>query len=142
MEQWRDVPGFEGRYQVSDMGRVRSLDRFVRVVPPRGAETVRPVRGRILRPGPSNSGHLSVVLGRGNTRAVHQLVMLAFIGPPPAGHEVLHRNHQPADNRLANLKYGTRSENIHMDHVAGTRYVHPNFIGARWRARKANEALA
>ncbi|RQT43146.1 hypothetical protein DF046_36835 [Burkholderia cepacia] len=135
-EQWRDIPGFEGRYQVSDMGRVRSLDRRVRVVP-HGIETTRLVRGRILKPGPSKSGHLSVVLGRGNTRSVHALVMLAFEGPCPEGMEVLHLNHTPSDNRRTNLKYGTRGENVAMDHAAGTRKVHPNFIGARWRARAA-----
>lgn len=134
MEEWRDIPGFNGWYQVSDQGRVRSVDHRVRLVA-HGIETTRLVRGRILRAAPSASGHLSVVLGRGNTRAVHVLVMLAFAGPCPAGHEVLHRNHTPSDNHLTNLKYGTRGENIAMDHAAGTRYVHPNFIGARWRAR-------
>lgn len=142
MEAWRDIPGFEGRYQVSDQGSVRSVDHRVRLVA-HGVETTRLVRGRILRPGPSTSGHLSVVLGRGNTRAVHVLVMLAFEGPCPEGMEVLHRNHTPSDNRFANLKYGTRGENIAMDHAAGTRRVHPNFIGARWRARdRANEAVS
>jgi hypothetical protein len=68
---------------------------------------------------------------------VHRLVLLAFVGPCPAGHEVLHLNHQPADNRLENLRYGTRSENIAMDWAVGTRRMHPNTIGARWRARQA-----
>jgi DNA-binding transcriptional regulator YiaG len=42
---------------------------------------------------------------------VHRLVMLAFVGPCPAGHEVRHINGDPSDNRLVNLRYGTRSEN-------------------------------
>lgn len=53
--------------------------------------------------------------------------MEAFVGPCPAGHEVLHLNHTPGDNRRRNLKYGTRSENIKMDFAAGTRKKHPNF---------------
>lgn len=96
-ERWLPVVGFEGRYEVSDHGRVRSFQR--------GA------KGRLLRPGKMGSGHLSVALGRGNSRTVHSLVMLAFIGMPPAGNEVRHLNGKPADNRLSNLKYGTRAEN-------------------------------
>lgn len=132
-EEWRDVPGFEGRYQVSDAGRVRSLPHRVRVVL-RGRDATRLSPGRVLRPGRTKSGHITVALGRGNSRPVHQLVLEAFVGPRPQGCEVLHVNHKPADNRLENLRYGTRSENLKMDYAAGTRRTHPNFIGARWRA--------
>lgn len=133
MEIWKDIPGYEGRYQVSDAGRVRSVDRPVRVVC-HGVDTVPVAQGKVLRPGRNNSGHVTVALGRGNSRLVHQLVLEAFVGPCPNGCEVLHLNHQPADNRLSNLNYGTRSENLRMDWAAGRRTVHPNFIGARWRA--------
>jgi len=133
VEIWKDIPGYEGRYQVSDAGRVRSVDRPVRVVC-HGVDTVRVAQGKVLRPGRNNSGHVTVALGRGNSRLVHQLVLEAFVGQCPNGCEVLHLNHQPADNRLSNLSYGTRSENLRMDWAAGRRTVHPNFIGARWRA--------
>jgi len=95
-EQWRPVPAFEGKYEVSDLGRVKSL----RWTPP-----------RILRPGPSNYGHMSVVLGRRNTRMVHELVLIAFVGPRPPGQETRHLDGDPANNRLDNLCWGTRSEN-------------------------------
>ena len=131
-ENWKDIPGFEGRYQASDAGRVRSVDRRVRLVA-HGVETTRLARGRILRPAPSRSGHLSVVLGRSNTRGVHTLVMRAFVGEPPEGNEVLHLDHNPTNNALANLRYGTRSENMRMDYAAGKRKVHPNFN--RWGYR-------
>lgn len=114
IENWRDIPGFEGRYQVSDLGRVRSLDHRVRSG--RGA---RLVRGRVLRPGAGNSGHLTVVIGKGNTQSVHVLVLRTFVGEPPAGCEALHLNHTPADNRLKNLRWGTRGENLKMDYAAG-----------------------
>ncbi len=71
METWKDIPGYEGRYQVSDEGRVRSIDRPVRVVC-HGVEAVRIAKGKMLRPGPSKSGHVTVALGRGNSRPVHQ----------------------------------------------------------------------
>lgn len=133
IEHWRSVIGAEGRYEVSDLGRVRSVDHRVRVVI-HGVEATRTVRGRVLRPAASRSGHLSVVIGKGNTRQVHQLVLEAFVGPRPAGHETLHLNHQPADNRLSNLIWGPRSENLRMDWAAGRRVVPEKFIGARWRA--------
>lgn len=132
MEAWRDIPGYEGRYQASDLGRVRSVDRRVRLVV-HGVETTRLARGQMLRPGPTQSGHLTVALGKGNSQSVHALVLLTFVGPAPEDHEALHLNHTPADNRLTNLKWGTRGENIAMDHEVGVRKVHPNFIGARWR---------
>lgn len=126
-EVWKAIPGFEGKYEVSDLGRVRSLPHYVRVVA-RGTEAKRLSPGRILRPGPSKSGHVSVAIGKGNSRLVHQLVLEAFVGPRPAAPEgslidVLHLNGNPQDNRLVNLRYGTRSENIRQDYETGVRKV-------------------
>ena len=115
LETWKDIPGYEGKYQASDMGRIRSLDQKVRgVCHFTGKEFYRNVKGRVLRPGQfCKSGHVSVILGRGTPgRPVHQLVMLTFVGAPPDGMEVLHNNGDPTDNRLENLRYGTRTENI------------------------------
>lgn len=120
MEIWKDLPGQEGRYQVSNTGSVRSVPRTVRVVC-HGVDTVRIAKGKLLRPGRNKSGHVTVAIGRGNSRQVHQLVLETFVGPRPAGCEVLHLNHKPADNRLENLRYGTRSENLRMDYAVGTR---------------------
>lgn len=114
-ETWKDIPGYEGRYQASTFGRIRSLDQ---IVFGRNWYTGKPfqrkIHGRILKPGRSNKdGHLSVVLGHGAAGSpVHQLIMRTFIGPPPIGKEVLHNNGDPSDNRLENLRYGTRTENI------------------------------
>ena len=97
METWKAIPGYEGRYEVSDQGRVRSFRRVA--------------NGQLLRPGRMPQGHLSVALGRGNSQCVHKLVLLAFVGPAPDKHECCHNNGNPADNRLENLRWGTRSEN-------------------------------
>jgi hypothetical protein len=132
VEVWKDLPGQEGRYQVSNTGSVRSLPHHVRLVA-KGKETTRLSPGRVLKPGTQQSGHLSVAIGKGNSRVVHQLVLEAFVGPCPDGCEVLHLNHNPADNRLENLRYGTRSENMKMDYAAGTRKPHRNFN--RWGHR-------
>lgn len=102
-EYWLPIAGFAG-YFVSDCGRVCSVDRIV---------NGKIQHGRVLRPGVAKSGHLSVVLGRGNTRQVHALVLQEFRGPCPAGHEGLHADDDPANNRILNLRWGTRSDNLH-----------------------------
>lgn len=115
MEIWKDIPGYEGKYQASNLGRIKSLKRRVPIRNPYTGELFeRTVPERILRPGQNRrSGHLSVVLGHGkNASQVHQLVMTTFEGPCPSGMEVLHINGNPKDNRCENLRYGTRRENI------------------------------
>lgn len=111
-ERWKDVPGFEGKYRVSNEGRVRSLNYH---------DGHRNVTGRVLKPGRMKAGHLMVMLGRKNNRLVHKLVMLAFKGPCPDGLEVFHKDSVPWNNKLRNLKYGTRSENVKMDYALGIR---------------------
>ena len=123
-EIWVDIPEYEGLYQVSDQGRVRSLDRVVMCAGAVKGTYLSRKKGRLLRPGPSNYGHLSVVLGRRNTRMVHDLVLRAFIGSPPDKHECCHNDGNPADNRLENLRWGTRGENI-LDAVKQGRWVTP-----------------
>lgn len=108
-EVWKDVPGYEGLYQVSDQGRVKSLARIV----PRGSSFL-PVKERILRPGLSH-GYPMVILQKNgeswNVR-VHILVMLTFVGPRPEGLDVCHGDGNRLNARLKNLRYGTRQENL------------------------------
>ena len=120
-ENWKAVPGHEGRYEVSDQGRVRSLDAAVKCSGPVKGEYYSHKKGRMLRPGRMTLGHLSVALGRGNSRCVHELVLLAFVGASYVGRECLHRNGVPSDNRLENLHWGTRSENIRDAYAHGAR---------------------
>jgi hypothetical protein len=108
LERWRAVPDYEGYYEVSDQGRLRSL----RYTPP-----------RILRGGTDRCGYNRFTLtrqGSQKTASIHGLVMLAFVGPLPEGMEVRHRNGDPSDNRLANLVYGTHLENMRDKYVHGT----------------------
>ncbi len=111
MERWREVAGYEGLYEVSDLGHVRSVDRVVRHH--RGGP--KNLVGKVLRPGPNDRyGHLGVVLCKeGNQRsvAVHRIVMAAWVGPCPEGQEVRHGPNGVADNSISNLCYGTRSQN-------------------------------
>src|SRR5690606_23518834 len=111
--------------QVSSLGRVRSLTRQITQIGRGGNPFTRTIKGRILRPGRyCSSGHVSVVLKKGSIgKPVHQLVMLAFKGPTPAGEEIRHLNGIPTDNRLSNLAFGTRTDNI----------LDVYRIGKRWR---------
>lgn len=106
-EEWRSIEGYRGIYEVSSMGRVRSLDRVLTNGHHR--------RGINLKPIPNDEGYLSVVLcwdGDRHMRKVHSLVCEAFIGPRPEGLVIDHINHKPDDNRVSNLEYVTHAENI------------------------------
>ncbi len=108
-ERWLPVPGYEGLYEVSDFGNVRSLHRSFR---PR-------IRGNLLTPAMSGR-YLMVVLYREKRRKswlIHQLVLLAFRGARPPEMESLHGPGGRLDNRLANLSYGTRAKNSGPDRV-------------------------
>lgn len=105
-ERWLPTPGYEHLYEVSDLGRVRSLLHRTR----QGCRG-----GKVLKPWAKAAGYVAVTLFSDGIRRkfyVHQLVALAFIGPCPPGQEVRHGRGGPADNRLVNLCYGTRSENM------------------------------
>ncbi|WP_044476437.1 NUMOD4 motif-containing HNH endonuclease [Rhodococcus aetherivorans] len=113
-EAWRPVAGYEGIYEVSNRGSVRSLARNV----VRRDGNSYPIRGRMLKQTPTSTGHLCVDLYNGNGRAdrkmcrVHRLVAEAFLGPCPVGMEVCHENGNARDNRVENLRYDTRRSNI------------------------------
>lgn len=117
--EWRPIPGFEGRYEASDTGLIRSLDRVIetrngsRWKPGEpGTPGIRRLKGRVLKPGNvGNNEHLHVVLEGRVDRFVHSLVLEAFIGPCPPGLMACHANDDPTDNRIENLSWGTRSKN-------------------------------
>ena len=107
-EIWKPVVGYEGCYEVSNLGRVRSLDREVRGE----SNSVCLRKGRILKPG-ATWGYLYVTLcseGKVKHCRVHRLVLAAFRGESEL--DVNHINHVKADNRLENLEYVTVKENI------------------------------
>jgi hypothetical protein len=105
-ERWLPIPGHEG-YEVSDLGRVRGLNR---VIMRRDGKPMR-IRGQMLRACPVK-GYLMIRLGHGRPRPVHRLVLEAFVGPCPEDTEGCHNNGNPYDNRLANLRWDTRSGNM------------------------------
>lgn len=110
-ERWLPVVGYEGYYEVSDYGRVRSLRREV---PSRNGQR-QVVPGGVLRQsGLGNTPYLKVSLCRDRgqvTRSVHSLVLEAFVGLRPDGMEACHGFGGQRDNRLQNLRWDTLSEN-------------------------------
>lgn len=109
-EIWKDIEGFEGLYQVSNLGRVRSLDREV------GSHhnTVKKIKGKIYVPCVGRGGYLHVSLrknGTIKTNKIHRLVWIAFNGEIPQGMQINHINEVKTDNRLCNLNLMTPKEN-------------------------------
>ncbi len=132
-EIWKDIPGYEGKYQASNLGNIRSVTRKITQTSRYGELFTRTIKGRKIRPGRyTSSGHVSVVLGRGaNGSPVHQLVALTFIGPRPENADTRHINGDPTDNRVENLCYGSRTENI-LDHFRQ---------GKAWRKLNYNQMM-
>jgi len=113
-EQWLPVVGYEGRYEVSDLGRVRSMPKCNRP----SVKIMTCVR--------HHSGYLIVSMrkvdgGRCISELVHCLVCEAFHGARPDGMEVRHLDGDKSNNQAVNLMWGTRVENYHDDVERGTR---------------------
>jgi hypothetical protein len=133
MEQWKDVPGYEGRYQVSDLGRVKSLPFLQRYLLRTGVEAFRRTRERILAVHPQNGGYLLAHLYLDNKRVaftVHGLVARAFIPNPLGLPEVNHIDGVKANCSAANLEWMTRPQNkVHAVDLGlatqAVRVVHP-----------------
>jgi hypothetical protein len=115
-ETWRPVPGIP-HYEVSNAGRVRSVDHWTTV---RRRDHANPHRrfhrGRIIATPPGRTGYpkFTAAPAPGMPRVnldVHVCVLRAFRGPPPPGHECLHRDGGRTNCRLSNLRWGTRSRN-------------------------------
>ncbi len=100
-ETWKAIPGFNGAYEVSDLGRVKSLPKY------------HYSDERILSPSYSRYPKVCLSLkGKRYYRSVHSLVMLAFVGECPDELEILHADNNKLNARLSNLSYGTHAKNI------------------------------
>lgn len=107
-EQWRSVPGYAGRYDVSDGGTIWSVRA-----------------GRPMTPYLHRNGYLAVGLWDGEKRTttyVHRLVAAAFLSQPDADHEVCHRDGDRLNNTVSNLRWGTRADNMRDAIAHGTHH--------------------
>ena len=113
IEIWKPVLGYEGRYEVSSFGRVRSLKLWIQR--PDGTSFVHPASDRVLAQTTSRRGEKLIMVhkdGGRTTRRVSVLVCEAFHGPRPAGLYCLHGDGVRANNRPENLRWGTPQENL------------------------------
>ena len=108
-EIWKDIEGFEGMYQVSNMNRVKSLERTVR-----NGRGYRTVPERILKPEKNRYGYLQVNLwkdGKMKMYLVHRLVASAFLENPMGYTEINHKDEDKTNNVVSNLEWCSRSYN-------------------------------
>jgi len=135
-EIWKDIPGYEGLYQVSNIGNVRSLDRIIY------GEYERPHhrKGVILKPRVQR-GYKYCTLstdGIAQTYQVHQLVAMAFLNHKPQGHTLVvdHINNIKTDNRLENLQLVSSRHNLSKDKKGTSKYpgVCWNSQNKKWQA--------
>lgn len=113
-EAWRDIPGYEGYYQASTFGRIRSLDKEITQIGRWGKLVTRKYPGKIFtfKPHAKDSDYYSVRLSN-KKFSVHTLILLTFIGPMPINCDVIrHLDGNPFNNELNNLAYGTFSDNV------------------------------
>ena len=118
MEEWRDIAGYEGLYQVSNLGRIRSLDRYV----PHKTFGTKFCKGVVMATHQTNAGYLAVNLSKENkytTIDVHRIVAQSFINNPDELPEVNHKDENKHNNAADNLEwcdnyynaiYGTKLE--------------------------------
>lgn len=106
-EIWKDINGYEGLFQVSSNGVIRSLDRYLPM--PNGGEKL--VKGRIIKQYITSNGYMIVNLGK-NRKYVHRLVAEHFIPNPNNLPQIDHINTDKTDNRVCNLRWVTHKENI------------------------------
>ena len=112
-EIWKDIPGFEGVYQASTLGRTRSLDRTIVRGPSkrRGAYEAK-LKGRIIKPVLIKAGYVVVPLGKSLPyNRVHQLIAETFIPNPENKPMINHKNGDRKDNSVHNLEWCTNQEN-------------------------------
>lgn len=108
-EIWKDIVGFEGLYQVSREGKIRSLDRRVQCV-----DSVRCYKGRLMKQHKKKNGYLQVCLRRqkiGKQYLVHRLVATAFLPNPDGLPVVNHKDENKENNSVENLEWCTQSYN-------------------------------
>lgn len=137
MEIWKDIEGYEGLYQVSSLGRVKSLERIV----PNSSNGFRKIKERIRKTPKASHGYANVTLSKGNKISVflvHQLVAIAFLDHTPNKFELVvdHINDNKLDNRAENLQIVTNRFNSTKNPRGSSKYVGVSFDNSnkKWKS--------
>lgn len=121
-EIWKDVPDYEGKYQVSNTGMVKSLSKKVNSK----NGSIRTTKTIILKRSPNKIGYVPVYLGNNKLGLIHRLVAIAFIPNPENKPQINHIDGNPSNNHVSNLEWCTPSENaIHSHRVLGRKPYKP-----------------
>ena len=134
IEVWKDIPEYEGLYQVSNLGNVRSLDRICS----RG----RKLKGKVLKARLCSLRYFNVNLyknGKGKTKSIHTLIAYAFLDHKPCRYELVvnHIDINPTNNNLNNLEIVTQRENTNHKHIkSSSKYVGVSLDkrGKKWQS--------
>lgn len=113
-EIWKDIAGYEGQYQVSNLGNVRSLDRDIEQWSRYGHTIIRRLKGKVLAPFDNGTGYLAVGLKNNQEVAnhyVHRLVASAFVEKPNGMDVINHLDYNRKNNEATNLEWSTQKEN-------------------------------
>jgi len=137
-EIWKDVMEYEGMYQVSNFGNVKSLDRIIVMK----NNTSRMVKGILLKMTKDSSGYFHVKLSKNHiikTRTVHQLVAIAFVKHIPKGREIVvnHKDFNRQNNYADNLESVSMRDNTNQKHFKST----SEYVGVCW-CKTANKWLS
>ena len=108
-EIWKDIAGFDGVYQISNLGRVKSLDRVINIEYKDRIGTRR-IKGRLRKPTKDKDGYLVIGLGKGNYK-IHRLVALAFIHNTNNYPQINHKDGNKSNNTVTNLEWCSNAEN-------------------------------
>ena len=140
-EIWKNVKGYEKLYQVSNLGRLRSLDRVTN----HSKGGLRVVKGKILK-GSLSLGYPSFGFkknGKIKRMRIHQVVAIAFLGHTPCKYDkvVNHIDNNPLNNNVSNLEIVTVSYNNRCHKNTSSKYPYISFVKSisKWRVRVLNE---
>lgn len=140
MERWHDIEGYESLYMISDLGRVKSIDRLVH----RNRATTKRLRGRIIKQHNGTNGYLFVTLskqGRVKSLDVHRLVAKSFVKGFNQGLYVNHKDENKHNNVYSNLEWVTPIQNARYGTAIQRRVANSDFKGVKnpMYGRKGNK---
>jgi hypothetical protein len=119
-ETWKAVVGFEGRYEVSNLGRLKALAREIIYVDGR----IGHLKERLIKGSVMNTGYVAVSFDSKTRKSAHQVVAEAFLGKPEYKMTVNHKNGNKTDNHLTNLEWATYRENNSHARITGLNKQH------------------
>lgn len=138
IEQWLPVVGYEDIYEVSDLGRLKSLDRTI-LTSNQGGECFKFYKGRIIKGNISNKGYIVSTLSKLGVQKkvqIHQLIAVSFMGHTPCGLNLVvdHIDHNILNNKLNNLQIITNRENVSKDRFRSN-YT-SKCVGVNWYKKR------